>query len=513
MLPPISQKDWTREKAAHLLCRAGFGGTPAEVEELHKLGPEGAVDHLIHYDRIAEDYPKPDWAEPDLEFMDKRRKSRGASEEERRKMRAEQKREEFNQTDDLRHWWLHRMRTTPRPLQEKLTLFWHGHFATSIEKVNMAYLMWLQNDTLRRCAIGNWEQMLVAVSQDPAMLRYLDNAQSKREHPNENYARELMELFTLGEGHYTEEDVLEAARAFTGWTIDPRDQSFLDAPRMRDSNSKRFMGKSGKLDGKDIIEIILEQPQAARFIAGKLWRFFAYDNPSEALVNELAESLRKAKYEFQPFLRELFLSAEFYSRRAWRTQIKSPVQWLVAAVKSLESDLPQPDLATATLRTLGQSLFEPPNVKGWDGGIAWISTNSLLNRYNAARALGVGGGAATGRGPRAQMVVNDGAPPSPAEREKMADMKPRDRIRAMSLKRREAPSPVDAMKLVAGIDLDDSEKLVDALGGRLYFGPVPDKDRPSFIAYLEDHKTGTPGEETIRALIHLMMSSPRYQLT
>ena len=213
MLSPILKESWNYTTAAHLLNRAGFGGSPADVDRLVELGPRAALNSLLDFDQIPDPTPNPDWAKPDPERAERLLKARQADADTRRQIQQEEQRTQRQHLIDLKFWWLQRMALGPRPLQEKMTLFWHGHFATSMEKVRDAYLMWRQNDLFRRHALGNWRTFLTAVAQDPAMLVWLDQAQSRREHPNENFARELMELFTLGEGHYTEKDVTEAARA------------------------------------------------------------------------------------------------------------------------------------------------------------------------------------------------------------------------------------------------------------------------------------------------------------
>ena len=290
---------------------------------------------------------------------------------------------------DLKYWWLRRMANGPRPLQEKMTLFWHGHFATSMEKVRDAYLMWMQNDTFRKQATGNWQQLLVATAKDPAMLVWLDQALSRKEHPNENFAREVMELFTLGEGHYTEKDITEAARAYTGWAYDRPNQEFIERPRTHDTGTKTFLGKTGNLRGEDVLETIVAQPQAARFISQKdCGTFSPSDDPSDELITALADMFRNSGNNFKPLLTAMFRSEEFYADSVVRTnQVKSPVQWLVGSVRVLERDLPGPFICYGLTRNLGQVLFAPPNVKGWDGGLSWITTNNLLARYNEAAIL------------------------------------------------------------------------------------------------------------------------------
>src|SRR5690242_14079129 len=288
---------------------------------------------------------------------------------------------------ELRGWWLERMARGPRPFQEKMVLFWHGHFATSVEKVRNPYFMWRQNELFRRLATGNWQQLLSETGKDPAMLIWLDQARSRKDHANENFAREVMELFALGEGHYTEKDVTEGARALTGWSLDMNDEKFIYRPRIHDDGVKTFLGQSGNFDGDDIIRIIVSQPQSARFITAKIWNYFAGQMPSEDLNAELAASLRAHGNNFKPFLREMFRSENFYADYIIRNQVKSPVQWLVGSVRMLENDLPPTIVCWGMLRQLGQDIFAPPNVKGWDGGITWITTNTLLTRYNDAEAL------------------------------------------------------------------------------------------------------------------------------
>ncbi|HTG43698.1 MAG TPA: DUF1800 domain-containing protein [Verrucomicrobiae bacterium] len=390
MLARLAASKWNFNTAAHLLNRAGFGGTPEENEKLFSLGFEPAVSSLIDYEKIEESTPGPEWARPDPERFARFKEARDATPEKKREMRRAEQKEQREHLQELRYGWLQRMAFGPRPLQEKLVLFWHGHFATSAQKVKNASLMWRQNEVFRRNASGNWLQLLTEVSKDPAMLVWLDQAQSRKEHPNENFAREVMELFALGEGHYTERDITEGARAFTGWTFDRLNQEFTYRPNWHDDGNKLFLGQSGRFTGDDALKIIVAQPQCARFITRKLWAFFASENPPDPLVDSLAAILRANRYELKPVLRALFSSEEFYSAQVMRQQVKSPVQWLVGSVKSLERTLPAPQFCANSLRTLGQDLLLPPNVKGWDGGLSWITTNNLINRYNYAAFLVLG---------------------------------------------------------------------------------------------------------------------------
>jgi uncharacterized protein (DUF1800 family) len=387
MLKPLTQERWDFGAAAHLLNRAGFGGPPAEIEKLVALGPETAVAHLVDYEGIEDPTPPPAWARPDPDRAERLAKARQATPEERRKLQREEKQNQRQHLLDLQHWWLQRMATGPRPFQEKMVLFWHGHFATSVQKVRDGYLMWRQNELFRRLDSANWLELLRQAGKDPAMLIWLDQAQSRKEHPNENFAREVMELFSLGEGHYTEKDIAEAARALTGWSYDRQRQLFVERPLFHDPGLKTIFGQTGRFDGDEFLGLVVQQPQAARFITARLWKFFAGEEPSDELASALAAEFRRAGLQFKPLLRALFLSEEFYTPRVVRNQVKSPVQWLVGSVRMLERELPPPLVCVGLLRSLGQELFAPPNVKGWDGGLSWITTNTLLARYNEAATL------------------------------------------------------------------------------------------------------------------------------
>lgn len=411
---PSRRQPWNRLRAAHLLNRAGFGGRPEEIDDAVRQGLEHTVQRLLDFPAAGEPGPRPDLPEP----MDRAelRLLRNLPEAERQQKRQEILRAHREAIENIRGWWIRRMLTTPRPLQEKLTLFWHGHFATSAHEVKNARHMFQQNELFRRLAAGNLRDLVLGISRDPAMLAYLDNNTSRKEHPNENYARELLELFTMGIGQYTEEDVQDAARAFTGWTFRPGSDDFLFLPGQHDDGLKTFLGQTGQFDGTDIVDIVLTQPVTARFISRKLFEFFVYDDPAADVVEELATALRKGQYEVKPFLEQLFQSEIFYSARAFRTQIKSPVQLVIGTCRLLGVQANERALAVA-MRGLGQDLLFPPNVKGWEGGEAWINTNTLLLRYNLAGYLlrgkvpdGAVGGNRPGREQRARRLLERGAP-------------------------------------------------------------------------------------------------------
>ncbi len=281
---------------------------------------------------------------------------------------------------ELRAWWIEEMRVTPSPLTERMTLFWHNHFVSSAQKVRYARLMYAQNATLRANALGNFGTLLHAASKDPAMLVYLDGAQSRKQQPNENFAREGMELFTLGEGHYTEQDIKEAARAFTGWSVDRDTGAYRYRPALHDNGVKAVFGRSGNLDGDAVLDLILERPETARFIVAKLWREFISPEPDPREVERIAQVLREHDYDLQPALRALFLSPAFWAEDNRGTLVKSPVELVVGTLRQLEVE-PSASLPFAVaVAGMGQTLFAPPNVKGWPGGEVWINSTTLLAR-------------------------------------------------------------------------------------------------------------------------------------
>ncbi|HEY9509420.1 MAG TPA: DUF1800 domain-containing protein, partial [Verrucomicrobiae bacterium] len=442
-------------------------------------------------ERIPDSTANPEWAKPDPDHARKLAEIRSATEDRKRELQKEERQLQRDRLLELRGWWLQRMAGGPHPFQEKMTLFWHGHFATNFTKVRDAYYMWRQNELFRRLATGNWLQMLIEVAQDPAMLVWLDQAQSRKQHPNENFAREVMELFTLGEGHYTEKDVTEAARAMTGWSLNRDQQSFINRPRAHDAGVKSVLGKTGDFSGEDVLEIIVAQPHAAIFITGKLWNFFAGEMPSRELNAALATEFRRAGNNFKPFLHLMFLSEEFYAPSIIRHQIKSPVQWLIASVRMLECKLPPPKASSYLLSTLGQELFAPPNVKGWDGGLAWINTNTLLARYNEAAAIAEGD---------ASMLAGMAAGKKPAQQRRIQNRMQKSRL-----------GGVNVEKILTPEERADKDQLIAALEKRLLQTTLKDKQQQAVRDYL--NSKGDLDESEIRGAIRLIMSTPEYQLT
>jgi uncharacterized protein (DUF1800 family) len=493
MLTPLSASRWDYTTAAHLLNRAGFGGTPDDVQKLVSMGHERAVSSLVDFEKIPDPTPDPDWAHPDPGRAERRRAAKNATPEMRQQMQRDERQIENGRILELRGWWLQRMAKGPRPFQEKMTLFWHGHFATSFEKVRDCYYIWRQNELFRRVATGNWLELLTEAGKDPAMLVWLDQAQSRKDHPNENFAREVMELFALGEGHYTEKDITEAARALTGWSLDQEAQKFIERPFAHDNGEKTVLGKTGNFNGEDFLGQIVAHPQAATFITAKLWNFFAGEMPSPGLNAGLADLFRRGGNNFKPLMRVIFSTEEFYSPSVVRNEIKSPVQWLVGSVRMLECELPPPLVSTNLLRSLGQDLFAPPNVKGWDGGLAWITTNNLLARYNQAAMLAQG-----------DMAIASSLATGPAKNPARVKQI-QNRMRNMRA------GGVDVNKIFTEQERTDKEMLIAALEKRLLQANLKGKQERTLREYLDGKKD--LDENDIRDAIRLVMCTPEYQVT
>jgi len=398
---PASQ--WNADKARHLLERAGFGATPQEVARFAAMTPQQAVNTLVRYQSTPDSFtPFEDSGSHDdgLEPFASSRpaatdlakasgESLGVKVKPQGNRRVQQVADRYLywlrasrlETHRLGYWWANRMLTTPRPLQEKLTLFWHGHFATSEEKVHDYRKLLIQNETMRLHANGKFRDLMLAVAKDPAMLAFLDAGVNVKGAPNENFAREIMELFTMGVGNYTETDIKEAARAFTGWNYDRL--KFVVNPAQHDDSVKTVLGQTGRFDGEQVIDILLAQPATADFIAAKLYRYFVREDLSPELKTQLGRVLRDSGYDIAVFMETLLLSQDFYSPASTATRIKPPVELLISTYKKMElKAVPGiPDFNEQT-EMLGQKLFYPPNVAGWAHGRSWITPGLLLARGN-----------------------------------------------------------------------------------------------------------------------------------
>jgi uncharacterized protein (DUF1800 family) len=476
---PSGSNPWNRVKAAHLLNRAGFGGTPEEITRLASMRFEAAVEQVLNYEQIQ------DTAFQEVDFSELRRmyaeliqfrRSR-AGEQTIRRLAQQTNRANRLKFQELRVNWIRRMIQTKRPLQEKLALFWHGHLVSGLPETRVAEHMALQIELFRRMGTGNFKDLILAISRDPAMLSYLDNNTNRRGKPNENYARELLELFTMGIGNYTEEDVKEAARAFTGWSFEGTE--FVFRRNQHDDGPKTFLRRSGNLDGTDIINIIFEHAATARFLPRKLWEFFAYLGPEESLVEDLAAIFRRSNWEIKPLLRTIFLSEAFYSERSIRTQIKSPAQLVVGAIRMTGASVPEQALVRS-MDLMGQVLLYPPNVGGWPKGQGWVNTASILIRYNFSGLL-----------------LNGGMP---------------------GLRQARAfPARVD--HLIDAGKVRTAGDVIEQLAERFIQAPLEGKRRWGLLRAFGTNREdtlwtldGARSQEQLRSAVHLIMSMPEFQL-
>lgn len=382
-----------RDKVAHLLRRFGLGASEAELEYYAEGGYQAAVDKLLNYEAVDEGFTL------DVTTMK-------VGEQQLVPMPA------------VQAHWMTRLLITRRPLQEKMTLFWHDHFATSGAKVNQPPLMYQNIETLRMHAVGKFDDLLLSISKDPGMLFWLDNQFNVRGKPNENFAREVMELFTLGIGNYSEKDVQEAARAFTGWTIQrlPRRQyergdefkaaAFAFRPALHDAGEKTVLGKTGALSGEDVLDLLAHHPQTARYITHKIWEWFVYKDPEPKVVDRLATGFKNSGLDIKKLLKDIMESPEFVSEKAYRKVYKSPIDFTVATMRQLglgqvaarfiEQAGDQSPLqrmrgltgsATQATQSMGMELMFPPDVSGWEGGAGWISSATMVERIAWADRL------------------------------------------------------------------------------------------------------------------------------
>jgi uncharacterized protein (DUF1800 family) len=453
--------EWTREAAAHLLRRAGLGGTPAEIDDLYGRGLEGAVSRLVDYESISKDAYEAQLATRGYNLLTLR---------------------------GIQQWFLDRLAFSPRPLEERLTYFWNLHWTSGISKVRGVTLMLNQNRTMRQYAIGRFDDLVVKISQDPAMLVWLDNAVNRAGRPNENYARELMELFCLGIGHYTEQDVRELARALTGWTVQNyrgsdnyNGATFLDYPPFHDNGAKTILGHTGPWTGYDAITILLQATDAqgsisGRFVSSRLWSFFASPYPPAHVVAELAAVYVSSGRSIREVLRRLFTTAEFYAPNTRKSWVRSPVEYAAASVRMLEG---QADFASAanSLPGMGQVLFDPEDAKGWDWGTSWLNTGTVFARAALSNTL------ASNRG--------------------------------------QTGTRFDPNRLLAGSDASSAEKVVDLIADRLNVADAPPDTRMAWIDYMNRNDDGSLGswsqtaagvDKKVRGLVHLMLTSPAFHL-
>jgi hypothetical protein len=570
-LEPIGAADWNYDFAAHLLERAGFGGTPEEIQALAKLTPAQAVARLVRFEG-AENVNLPPFDEsgihdPGLEPFPPSRpavtdmaKEKGEALGIRVKPGGNRRlqpvvdkffywlRASALETNRVAYWWADRMLNNPRPLQEKMALFWHGHFASNEAKVRDYRKLLGQLKLFQTQGMGNFRDLTVAVAQDPAMLCFLDAGVNVKGASNENFAREIMELFTMGVGHYTEKDIREAARAFTGWNY--ADLQFVVNRDQHDDGEKTFLGHTGRLDGTDVIDIIMQQPATAEYIAGKIYRYFSRQDLSPALQTELGTVLRSHQYQISPLLETIFLSRDFYSPASVGTRIYSPVELTVNTYKKLGlRHIPGvPDFNSIT-GGLGQQLFSPPTVAGWAGGQSWITPGLLLERANFGRDVlfpsisflppdrYTGGGEVRRVAERLRQGMDissatkdDEKAGDMAESNKSADRDEDFNTRYGSFRgsqlaiEKVKPIPRDTAQadlsaMVLAHNPANTSQVVEILIGRFMRVPPDETTRRRLVAFL-DGELGTSDislartymEDSLRMVLHLLMSQPEYQL-
>ena len=570
-LTPIAPGDWSAAFAAHLAERAGFGGTPEEIQALAKMTPAQAVARMVRFEGVdASHLPQFDQSgvhDPGLEpFPPSRPAVTDLAKKNGQALGIQVKpsgarpvqpivneffywlRASYLETNRAAYWWANRMVASPCPLQEKMALFWHGHFAVNEAKVRDYRKLLGQLELFHHQGLGNFRDLTVAVAQSPAMLAFLDAGVNVKGASNENFAREIMELFTMGVGHYSEKDVREAARAFTGWNF--VDLKFVVNQEKHDDTGKTFLGKTGPFDGVDVIDIIMQQPATAEFIAGKIYRFFVREDLSPGLQQQLGARLREAHYEITPLLETIFLSRDFYSPASVGTAIKSPVQLAVCTYRKLGlSSVPGvPDFNSAT-GALGQQLFGPPTVAGWAGGRSWITPGLLLERANFARDVlfpdinflppdrytASGEIRSVAKRIREGLDISDATKPDSktgtlAESDMAADRDEDFNTRYGSYRgwqlaiERVKPIPRDTAqinltRMVLSQDVKTTSDVVDYFINR-FLSVAPDPAaRRDLVAFLNKElgtsdisEAKTYMEDSLRLLAHLIMSQPEYQL-
>jgi len=499
-LTAIKNSDFGYEQARHLLWRAGFGGTPQQIQTLAGWGPEKSVDYLLDSRKIDFEPVKQDLFDKDImrppsdeERMAYRAAQKSQNEDEVakfRRLRQDREQDDRKQVSEMQKWWLKRMIETPRPLEEKMTLFWHGHFATSYRTIENSYHMFVQNEMFRKHATGNFADLMFGIIRDPAMIAYLDNDDSRKGKANENLAREIMELFSLGVGAYTEMDIKEGARALTGYTF--KDDEFTFVKNNHDDGVKSILGKKGKFDGDDFVRAILEQRACSRYICRKLYSFFVNDLPPvERLADKdldpaagktiagLSDTMLLNKYEVRPVLRKLFLSEHFYDTRFMNEQVKSPVTLVVGAVRSMNTPVRDRSTLNDALDYMGQNIMFPPSVKGWEGGRSWMNTSTMYVRQNILTYL------LTGKKP----VGYD----ANADNEKY--------------------DPMPLLSELAKVDpgaASDPARVIDYLM-RLTLGTVSPSAREPLVKFMAK-RNNQVNADTVTALLLLITAMPEYQL-
>ncbi len=464
-MKPYQPKTYSFEDAAHLMRRAGFGGTPEQIEELRRLGPQLAAEKLLRFTAQDGTQSNPHSIEKTFQEAQQQGVNNPAA-------RA---------IPTLQAWWIHKMLQSREPLKEKLTLFWHGHFVSALDKVRNAFMLRDQNELFRNKGLGKFQDLVLEVSRDPAMLRYLDNDKNVKKHPNENYARELMELFTMGaHGGYTEKDVQEAARAFTGWTFSRQrlnanpDPKFIFNASQHDSGVKTVLGQTGKLGGEDVVRIVTNHPATPKFMTRKLWAFFVNEDVPHTVIEELSRTWVQSGGNIREVLLEMLSSEAFYAPENRVVLIKSPLEYVIGTLRSLNIGLkPAQEMGLiGLLNAMAQAPFLPPDVSGWDAGLGWISDTTLLNRLNF-----VG------------MIAGTGRLPVPRNRQNQGQQDP----------------AMISFEVPRGANTTETIDLI----GRTLLGSTPSG---GLRRALEAYAKGRNSPEIAKGLLYLVLASPQYHL-
>lgn len=515
---------WDAAAASHLLSRTSFGGTPRRAEQLAARELPDVVAALIEEAKTAPTPAKPGWVkEPWVNTERVYPETTAAERMENHRKAGERQTRERN---ELRCWWLDHMIRTAAPLREVMTLFWHGHFTTEARRMFVAQPLYTQNAALRTHALGNFRELLGAVTLDAAMLMYLNVEDSDAKKPNENFARELLELFTVGIGNYGERDIKEIARALTGWTLDAPEGTkkrplVADAPRgfcrdglvatfvkdRHDGGEKSVLGKTGKFGVEEVLDIVASHPATARFISAKLIAYFGASDPKNDLRDRMAATFGRTKGDIAAVVEVLLTAPEFFARESRGTLIKSPVHLLVGTCRLLNLDVTAtPSLAQVTA-AMGQELFNPPNVKGWPGGRDWISSGTLAVRYHLPEAL-FDGAEPAGFEPLAPDLVLPLPADPEARRRLLATLADLDKKRREERKKDGLKVTFDPAKALDGASPDKPDTLVAAVVAKL-FVVAP---RPDAVAALADAVSAAAPADRVKVACRLALTTPEYQL-
>jgi uncharacterized protein (DUF1800 family) len=467
-------------KIEHLFQRAGFGATPAQIREFGEKSPEKVfkflrkdAEKIILLAVVDEEVAVAKGKKAIRNMLD--RKGFSAIEI------KEQIKEYREQLTDLNFLWVKSMASGESMLREKMTLFWHGHFAC---RLRQPLTTQIQNNVIRQNALGKFGDLLLAISKDPGMLQFLNNQQNKKNSPNENFAREVMELFTLGRGNYTEHDIKEAARAFTGWGSNPKGE-FVFKANIHDDGEKAFQGKTGNFKGEDILKIILQNPQTATFISTKIYRYFVNENVDNQIVEKMAKRFRSTDYDIADLMEYVFTSDWFYNQENIGTRIKSPVELLVGLQRNFGIQFERKQSVLFIQKALGQILFYPPNVAGWSGGKNWIDSSTLMTRMKLP-----------------EIIFKDSE----------IQFQPKDdgdvNTENLSKKLKQIQATINWTAFQNNFSTENPQKLLDKLGAYLLARPLSDQQKSMILSKSE----GKMGVELIQNLSQSIASLPEYQL-